>query len=84
MEAEGQLVQNLGRQDHLEVNVLPVMARWHRIPWSRRVDTSVAFGLGLSYATELPDVEVELCGDSRQPLVHWVVEIAGSPARSPW
>jgi hypothetical protein len=66
LEAEGQVVYNFGDQDHWEFNVVPIMARWQRFPWDARVATSAAFGLGLSYATEVPEVEVELEGESHQ------------------
>ncbi len=49
----------------------------------RRV-TSAAFGLGLSYATELPEVEVEIEGESQQLLIYWVMELTAGPLRSPW
>jgi hypothetical protein len=84
LEAEGQLARNFGDQDHWEVNAMPVVARWTRFPWSERVRTSAAFGLGLSYATELPPVEVELEGGSHQTLVYWMVDLTAGPVNSPW
>ena len=84
LEAEGQVVYNFGDQDHWEFNVVPIVVRWHKFPWSHRVDTSAAFGLGLSYATELPEVEVEIEGESQQLLIYWVMELTAGPLRSPW
>jgi hypothetical protein len=84
LEAEGQLVRNFGDQDHWEVNAMPIVARWTRFPWSERLHTSAAFGLGLSYATELPPVEVELEGDSHQTLVYWMVDLTSGRLNSPW
>ena len=75
LEAEGQVVYNFGDQDHWEFNVVPIVVRWHKFPWSHRVETSAAFGLGLSYATELPEVEVEIEGESQQLLIYWVMEL---------
>lgn len=83
-EAEGQLVYNFGDQDHWEINAVPIVARWGRFPWSHRVATSAAFGLGLSYAFDLPEVEVELENDTEHLLVYWMAEITAGPATAPW
>jgi len=48
------------------------------------VATSAAFGFGLSYATELPPVEVLLEGESHQTLVYWVLEMTAGPVNSRW
>ena len=84
LEAEAQLVYHFGDQHHVEINAVPVVARWHRFPWSERLATSAAFGLGLSYASEVPEVEVQLEGTSRQWLVYWVMELTAGPPRAPW
>lgn len=84
LEAEGQVVRYFGDQDHWEFNVVPLVTRWHRFPWSDRVATSAAFGLGLSYATELPPVEVEIEGESAQWLIYWVLELTAGPTDAPW
>jgi hypothetical protein len=84
LEAEGQLGYNFGAQDHWEFNAVPVVARWKRFPWNERISTSAAFGLGLSYASELPAMERTLEGDSQQFLVHWFAEVTAGPAGSPW
>jgi hypothetical protein len=84
LEAEGQVVRYFGDQDHWEINAVPLMLRWHRFPWSHRVDTSAAFGLGVSYATELPPVEVAIEGESAQWLIYWLLEATAGPVDSPW
>lgn len=84
LEAEGQVAKYFGDQDHWEFNAVPLVARWSRFPWNDRVGTTVAFGLGLSYATELPPVEVELEGESQQLLVYWVLEATAGAAQAPW
>jgi hypothetical protein len=84
LEAEGQVAYNFGDQDHWEFNVVPILARWQRFPWNHRVETSAAFGLGLSYAAELPEVEVEIEGESQQLLIYWVIEVTAGPMRAPW
>lgn len=84
IEAEGQVVYNFGDQHHWEFNAIPVVLRWQRFPWDRRIETSAAFGLGLSYATEVPEVEVELEGESYQWLIYWVAELTAGPVNAPW
>ena len=84
LEAEGQVAYNFGDQDYWEFNAVPIVLRWSRFPWSRRVDTSAAFGLGLSYATEVPEIEVELEGESHRSLVYWVAELTAGPVLAPW
>jgi hypothetical protein len=84
IEAEGQVVKHFHDQSHWEFNALPIVLRWKRFPWSQRVSTSAAFGIGLSYATELPPVEVELEGESHQWLVYWYMELTAGPVHSPW
>jgi hypothetical protein len=84
LEAEGQVARYFGDQDHWEFNAVPLALRWHRFPWSHRVETSAAFGLGLSYATELPPVEVEIEGESAQLLVYWMLEATAGPVDAPW
>jgi hypothetical protein len=84
LEIEGQIAKYFGEQDHLEFNV-PVAARWHRFSWDEVVDTSVAFGLGPSWATEDPEVEkMTHNGSTRQFLVHWFLEIALGPPDDNW
>src|SRR5690349_19503467 len=84
IEAEGQVVKHFHDQTHWEFNALPVVLRWKRFPWSHRLSTSAAFGIGLSYATELPPVEVLLEGESHQWLIYWVMELTAGPLDSPW
>jgi hypothetical protein len=84
IEAEGQVAYAFGDQRYWEFNAVPVVLRWQRFPWSRVVATSAAFGLGLSYTTELPDIEVELEGESRRLLVYWVAELTAGLPDEPW
>jgi hypothetical protein len=74
-EIEGQVARHFGIQDHWEFNLLGV-ARWHRFWWDSSLDTSAAFGLGGSYATEKPEAEVIIEGDSRRWMVYWMMELA--------
>lgn len=83
IEWEGQAVKHFGDQDHWEFNLL-LGGRWHRFPWSDTVATSLAFGVGPSYATELPKAEVARHGDSEQWLAYWYLELTLGPPRSDW
>lgn len=56
-ELEGQIATHNGRQSHQEINGT-VSLRWLPFPWDRHLDTSFAFGNGLSYATEEPPLEI--------------------------
>lgn len=84
IEAEGQVVYHFGDESYWEFNAVPIVLRWNRFPWSKRVASSAAFGLGLSYTTELPQVEVMLEGESSQTLVYWLLELTAGPVDSPW
>jgi len=55
-EWEVQGVKHWGIQDHYELNALLVM-RLMRLPWNHVVRTSFAFGEGLSWASEVPEIE---------------------------
>ncbi len=57
-EIEGQVIRLFGDQDHWEFN-LPIIGRWEAFPWDEVVDTSLAFGIGPSYASEKPKIEVD-------------------------
>jgi hypothetical protein len=84
VESEINVAYNFGGQDHWEFNVAPIQLRWQRFPWSDRLRTTVAFGLGASYATELPEVEIAIEGDTRQWLIFWIMEVTAGPRDGPW
>jgi hypothetical protein len=83
LEWEANAVKHWGVQDHWEYN-LAVGGRWHRFPWSNTVRTSLAFGLGPSYATEIPQVEINRGDESQKWLVFWYLELALGPPDSDW
>ena len=55
-EAECQLGFHKGQQSHQELNAV-IALRWLQMPWDRFVDSSVAVGNGLSFATDEPPLE---------------------------
>jgi hypothetical protein len=57
-EVEGQLGKHYDGQDHWEFNIL-ALYRWQRFPWNHYLQTSVAIGDGLSYASETPPLEAQ-------------------------
>ena len=73
-EVEGQVVKHFEQQDHWEFNVL-LTARWEAFWWDRYLDTSLAFGAGPSYATNVPEIEVQRSGDSDHLQVYLLVEL---------
>ena len=82
-ELEGQIGKWWGDQDNLEFN-LPVAIRWSKFPWNHYVSTSLAYGLGPSYATEKPEAEIDLHDTTKRFLVYWFGEIAFGPPESNW
>ena len=81
LEIEGQVVKHFyDIQDHWEINAL-LTARWDAFFWDKYLDTSVAFGLGPSYATEKPEIEAILDRETSQWLAYWMIELEmGLPA----
>jgi hypothetical protein len=84
LEAEGQTVYHFGHEQYWEFNAVPLVVRWRRFPWNHTIATSTAFGMGLSYTTKLPDIEVELEGESHKTLIYWVAEITAGLPDEPW
>ncbi len=84
LEVEGQAVKHWGDQDHFEFNALLVL-RWLPFPWDRYLDTSIAVGEGLSYATDDPEIEVEKHDRTSQLLNYLMFELAAVvPHRPQW
>jgi len=85
-ELEGQVARHAGKQDHTEVNCAFTL-RWLPFIWDKYLDTSFAFGNGLSYATSDPELEIRESDDHRtnQLLYYILVEFAFSlPQRPDW
>ena len=83
LEIEGQAAKYSGDQENLEFN-LAVVGRWHKFSWDETVDTSLAFGLGPSWAAEEPEVEVMIKGTTEQLLAYWFIEMALGPPDTDW
>ena len=75
LEVEGQVAKHFDEQEHWEFNALGI-TRWLPFPWDHHLDTSFAMGLGLSYATETPEVEEENHTDTNQFLAYLMFEAA--------
>lgn len=73
-EIEVQVVKHFEQQSHWEFNTL-VTARWEAFFWDKYLDTSLAIGVGPSYATEVPKIEVQRSGESAHFLVYMQVEL---------
>jgi len=83
-EMEGQIVKHTGDQDHWEFNGVFTL-RWLPFPWDNTIDTSLAVGLGLSYATEKPLIEVEKNEESDELLAYLMIELDFDlPEQSNW
>lgn len=84
LEVEGQVGKYFGDQDNLEFN-LPVAGRWRNFPWDSVVDTSFAYGVGLSYATEEPEAEKMIHeGTTSRLMGYWFGEITLGPPGRNW
>ena len=77
IEIEGQAVKHFGDQTNWEFNWLPVI-RWLPFPWDAFIDTSIATGVGLSYAAETPQVENIGENDTPKLLGYLMLEFAFS------
>ncbi len=79
-EVEGQIGKHFHDQIHWEFNIAAIV-RWKRFPWNHYLRTSVAIGDGLSYATEVPPLELKShtnTGATRL-LNYLVIEMTVSP-----
>jgi hypothetical protein len=82
IEIEGQIVQHTGEQDYMEFNGLGV-ARWLTFPWNRYLATSFAAGTGVSYGTELSEIEVRKSSNANRWAAYLLFELAFSLPRVP-
>ena len=86
LELEGQVGAYSGGQSHMETNGAFVL-RWLLFPWDRWLDTSFAFGNGLSWASKDPPLEIREGNEHRtsQFLYYILVEMAFAvPQHQDW
>jgi hypothetical protein len=86
LEAEGQIVQHFKGKEHQEFNAVLIL-RWLPFPWDDYLDTSIAFGNGISYATRDPEFEINEADDNvtSQTLYYLMLEIVFAlPGESRW
>ena len=84
LELEGSIGKYFGDQDNWEFNLPIVAGRWNKFPWNRYVSTSFAFGIGPSYATEVPPLEEVINESSQQWLIYWFGELTFGPPQKNW
>ena len=84
LETEGQIGKHFGEMEHWEFNGLFTL-RWHPFWWDEYVETSFAVGDGLSWATEVPEVEKEDDENGQRLLNYLLLELAlGLPEHPQW
>ena len=84
-EGELQVVKHFGDQDHWEFTG-SLNLRWVVFPWNRYVETTLALGEGLSWATEIPALEKAdpTNSDNAQLLNYILIEVTFAIPESPW
>lgn len=82
IELDAQLLKHFGDQSHGELTTA-VSFRWKDFFWDRWIDTSLAIGQGLSFATATPAIETERNGKSSQLLNYLMFEFAFALPRQP-
>ncbi|SEM22553.1 hypothetical protein SAMN04489760_10737 [Syntrophus gentianae] len=81
-ECEAQVVKHFDGQNHMEFNGL-VIARWLTFLWDEYIDTSLAVGDGLSWATETPKLEALEHEKTSALLDYVLVEVSLSLPQAP-
>jgi hypothetical protein len=84
LELEANVARHFGIQDHFELNAPILTARWEEFPWDRYLDTSLAFGLGPSFASTTPEYERIRKGESDPMMLFWHMEAAFGLPDSRW
>lgn len=76
---EATLLRHWGEQEHWELSVPAVL---RSVQPAHPLLPGLAAGLGLSYATDVPEIEVERKGQSQELLAYWFLELEfGRPAQ---
>lgn len=84
LELEGNIARHFGIQDHFEFNLPIITVRWLWFPWNKYLETSIAYGIGPSYATTLPEYERMNSHPSDQFLLFWHLEADFRVPGSAW
>jgi len=84
LELEANVVRHFGIQDHFELNAPVLTARWEDFPWDRYLDTSLAYGIGPSFASTTPEYERIRKGESDPVMLFWHIEAAFGLPGSRW
>lgn len=82
-EIEAQAAGHWGGQHHAELNAA-LLLRWIRFPWDRRLQPSVALGIGPSVASSTPKIERARGKRTARRLAFMPFEIAVGPADRRW
>jgi hypothetical protein len=83
-EVEGQVGKYFGREHQGQLTGL-IIGRWHRFPWDKYIDTSFALGEGVSWNTEVSQVEKEDDEEAIRWLNYVLVEVTfGLPEHPRW
>ena len=84
MELEVNVARHFGIQDHFEFNAPVLNIRWEAFPWDNILDTSLAYGIGPSFASTSPEYERMRKRDTDPVMVFWHLEIGAGLPGSPW
>ncbi len=82
-ELEGQIGKHFRGQSHVELNTA-VFHRWKKFPWNHRVRTTLAIGIGLSYAFEEPALEASNPSNDGTTRLQFYLGFDTSLAPSSW
>jgi len=84
-EGELQVLKHFGEQDNWEFTG-SLNLRWVVFPWNRYIETTVALGEGLSWATQIPALEKAdpTNSDNAQLLNYILIEVTFAIPESPW
>jgi len=84
-EVEGQVGKHFGpRDDQWQFNGL-MLGRWHAFPWDKYIDTSAAMGAGLSFNTEVSQIELDRDSHAQRLLGYLAFELTfGLPQYPRW
>jgi hypothetical protein len=84
LEGEGLVAKHFDKQHQWEFDGFFAL-RWLRFPWNHVIDTSFAIGEGVSYATEIPEIEAERNNQTAHFLNYLMVEVAFAlPSKPSW